>query len=558
MANSDGATTSAHSGSAASTSPLQGWRAWPIGDLLARVIVPLWVLAGAGFKLYERDARLLPEPIIDIVRFFAYGFVDERSQVWLLDSTLRTLIGIELALVVAMVIAPKISRFVASFTLVVFLLVLAEVMRRDFFAGGISQMFSGSCGCLGAKSPPPPLMFLIDAALLAGVLFFPIRSSFGAASLRLVPLGLVFGGIAAFSLAVLTPPRTMIVIIPEDEEDVVEISQPDEPRTDDRPTVRPDDRPDPRPAAATWPAPPEPASMYFPQVANWLGRPMVEIDLLRQMRPAPPAELLAGISYIVVYRGDCGNCHELLAALMAGDRAPRTITLRVAEGDPAADKEMPSDRFHRRNLPGGPNYVLTAPLLAIAVDGVIRAAEAGVSLELAKVMLESAEVEFAAAQAGPGGADAIEPPTPPVATERRAWPGRPPVEEMYFPQFEQWVGRRLDAQPLALQINRPMPVNEGRWHLIFYRADCDSCHEMMELYLVGELEPRVIAVRIPDTDPAADLPMPLSRSIRRSLPSGPTYVVQTPVLLTIEDGVVRCMATDPRDPDSVLGCLDAR
>ncbi len=136
------------------------------------------------------------------------------------------------------------------------------------------------------------------------------------------------------------------------------------------------------------------------------------------------------------------------------------------------------------------------------------------------------------------------------------WPERPRLEDLYWPQFGRWVGQRLDGQSLALQIDRPMPVNEGRWHLLFYRANCDSSHEMMRLHLVGELEPRVIAIRIPDTDPRSDLSMPLTQAIRRSLPSGPTFVFQTPVLLTVQDGVVQCVATDPEDAKAVRACLN--
>jgi len=527
---------------------------WPIGDLLARVVVPLWVAIGALIKLAERDPRLLPQPIVDTVSQVAVAFMEQRNHAWLLDSTLRTLIGIELALVVGMVLAPRISRLLASFTLIVFLVVLAETMRRQVLSDGFQAMISGNCGCLGKKSPPPPIMFLIDAVLLAGVMIFQLRYSLGAASTRLVPLGLVFGCMAAFTLAFMTPPKSMRVVFADYEEEV---------------STHAHDH---------WPAPPEVSPMYFPQAGTWIGQHMREIDLLQQMRPAPAAELLEGITYIVVYRGDCGNCHELLSVHMSEERAPRTIALRIAEGDPAKDKPMPSDRFRLHTLPDGPNYVLTAPLLAVARDGVIRTASTGVDLESALAMLSSVEDEVPDAQPTPS-TEPVAPPaagrepasrptgqptTPPAAGSApespraaRAWPARPEVEGLYFPQFDQWIGRRIDQQPLALQIGRPVSLNEGRWHVIFYRADCDVCHEMMDIYLVGDFEHRVIAVRIPDTDPSGDLPMPLTNAVRRSLPEGPTYVLTTPVLLTVQDGVVLCMATDPMDDASVIGCLSA-
>jgi hypothetical protein len=37
-----------------------------LGRVLARAVVPAWILAGASFKLWERNPQLLPKPVTDV------------------------------------------------------------------------------------------------------------------------------------------------------------------------------------------------------------------------------------------------------------------------------------------------------------------------------------------------------------------------------------------------------------------------------------------------------------------------------------------------------------
>ena len=38
----------------------------PVATLLVRVLVPGWIIAGAAFKLWERNPQLLPKPVTDV------------------------------------------------------------------------------------------------------------------------------------------------------------------------------------------------------------------------------------------------------------------------------------------------------------------------------------------------------------------------------------------------------------------------------------------------------------------------------------------------------------
>ena len=156
------------------------------------------------------------------------------------------------------------------------------------------------------------------------------------------------------------------------------------------------------------------------------------------------------------------------------------------------------------------------------------------------------------ATSGPAGPDAAK------GTAGAPWPGRPEkVESYYLGEFEKWVGQRLDAQPIMqlLAAGPPANIQQGRWHVVFFRADCDHCHTLMSTYFEGELEVPVLAVEVPDTDPSSALPNPCERCDMARLLKGPSWVFTTPVLLTVQDGVVTCVATDSENTEQVEACI---
>jgi hypothetical protein len=145
-----------------------------------------------------------------------------------------------------------------------------------------------------------------------------------------------------------------------------------------------------------------------------------------------------------------------------------------------------------------------------------------------------------------------------TAKAAASWPGRPEkVESYYLGEFEKWIGQRLDAQPIMQLLAAPPPatIQKGRWHVILFRSDCDHCHALMSTYFEGELEVPVLAVEVPDTDPAAALPNPCERCDMVRLLKGPSWVFTTPVLMTVQDGIVTCVATDSENTEQVEGCL---
>ena len=129
-----------------------------------------------------------------------------------------------------------------------------------------------------------------------------------------------------------------------------------------------------------------------------------------------------------------------------------------------------------------------------------------------------------------------------------------------MPQVEQWVGKPLRSQPLAALIQQPLPTNleQGRWIVMFYRKDCDHCHEVLEKYFMVKLPAPTLLISIPDTNPASELPNPCTECVDTSFIKGPEYVVGTPILMSIENGIVKRVCIDSENRESLEATLQFR
>jgi hypothetical protein len=131
-----------------------------IGFALSRIAVPLWVLAGASFKLYERTPSNLPGVILKSAK-------DMHLD---LDVLLRLLIGLEFFAAAVMFFIPRLARSMAIFMLSCFVLIVLGEMYRQ----------ATKCGCFGSIPMKPWHMLVIDGTLLAAVIVFnpnPRRTS---------------------------------------------------------------------------------------------------------------------------------------------------------------------------------------------------------------------------------------------------------------------------------------------------------------------------------------------------------------------------------------------
>ena len=154
-------------------------------------------------------------------------------------------------------------------------------------------------------------------------------------------------------------------------------------------------------------------------------------------------------------------------------------------------------------------------------------------------------------------------PATPAAPAAAAWPAAPAqLQPYYLPQFEQWVGKPLRDQTVAALITRPIPADleKGRWVVMFFREDCEHCHTVLDRHFTPKVPLPTLLVAVPDADPAASLPNPCSECQVRTLPKGPDWVIGTPVLMLLQDGVVKRVVsgTDAEDPSQVQALIDAK
>jgi len=102
----------------------------------------------------------------------------------------------------------------------------------------------------------------------------------------------------------------------------------------------------------------------------------------------------------------------------------------------------------------------------------------------------------------------------------------------------------------------PGDLANGSQYMIFYRKDCEHCHELMELYFSSELPAPTTVVAVPERDgfPTENIQeVPCFECRTAELPAGVDWFFQTPVLVRLFDGVVECVSeVDPVAPE----CLE--
>ncbi|MAD77815.1 MAG: hypothetical protein CMJ51_00410 [Planctomycetaceae bacterium] len=129
--------------------------------------------------------------------------------------------------------------------------------------------------------------------------------------------------------------------------------------------------------------------------------------------------------------------------------------------------------------------------------------------------------------------------------------GRFAVNEL---DSRQWIGQRIEDTPLndhlpavrALAADQPTLIS-------FYRPNCDSCHDLFDGHFGKRLPARVIAIRVPPAEGVtmaeSDLPDDVycADCVKLTLPEGPVWLVESPVVIEVVDGVVTCVSTDDYD-----------
>ena len=495
-----------------------------------------WIGFGAFMKAWEFNPLLLPPPIMALLKWVVDNTSVDAAAFF--EWSLRTVIGAEVFIALAILLSNW-GRRIAIATLGLFCVILLIAMVQAGVKDGLGAALAGSCGCFGKSGLPASVMLAIDGALLAGIAFV-CRAPFPRRAPIWIPLviGLVVG-----------------VLVPQPE-----VGGGNETGAQNGETQQ-DPQTQPVPVAPNaingpWPAAPAKYEKnYFPKWAEWIGKPFRAQKLALAIERPVPDDLEKGDWLVVFSRPDCDHCQALYREHFAAPRKERVLKVSILDTR-GAPLGMPCEgcvtaslfRVKAGESGTSPNYLVQVPVVVRLKDGIVTAVCSDVDKkdELEKVL----------------GAPAAEAPKPPVAQEpaprASAWPAKPAkLAPFYIAEFAEAVGKPLSANSLSPLIAGGVPSDfqTGRWIVIFYREDCDHCHELLSTYFTGKLPVRTLAVAIPDADPNSILDNPCEECVKVSLVKGPNYVIQTPVLLAIQDGVVECLIENAEDMAALEACL---
>jgi len=299
--------------------------------LLTRFIVPLWILAGALSKLLENSPAHLPAALIKAAGSLGID----------LEYLLHMGVGVELAAVGAMMVAPSLSPLIAAGLLLLFF----PILVGDLFLG------ASSCGCFGSVQVNPAVTLAVETVLLLAVF---VAARF--VKWRWLP-GRIDGWRAVVALG-----WTLVAF-------AVAFGYP----LWAAPAAAPSSS---LPEAAPTPSQgPEVPSYYLPDYASWVGKEWKDLDIARWVRgPAPDGP---GIRYVIFYRKDCGHCHELLSTRFSGDLPYPATVIAVPDkgGFPAeGNYPMPCTECSRTELPAGCDWFFETPVVVRIENGIVTCA----------------------------------------------------------------------------------------------------------------------------------------------------------------------------------------
>jgi hypothetical protein len=298
-----------------------GW----IGALLVRLVVPGWIIFGAVQKVLAGSPKSLPRPVLD-----AGGIIGFKDY----HLLLAILVCIEFFFVGIMLFVPKLARISAVLMLGVFLIVLGV----DMFGYGNYE----SCGCFGEKSLSPVTMFAIDFALLLGIVVCKPRIS------KCHMNKGNRGPIAATLFIVLACLFTFNSIMYAKNNDS---------------TVDPT-------------LPTLPSSWYPTNTADWIGKPVDDVELFGWVKDWPK-DIHVGKQYIIFYSLTCDHCEALLWEYFEFPSVPTTLVAipQSTEGfDYDSSFENPCYDCEKTELRIGTDWIIGTPLVVALDNGIIECA----------------------------------------------------------------------------------------------------------------------------------------------------------------------------------------
>ena len=116
----------------------------------------------------------------------------------------------------------------------------------------------------------------------------------------------------------------------------------------------------------------------------------------------------------------------------------------------------------------------------------------------------------------------------------------------WYPQdVSQWVGQSIDEIDLFSWVSSwPYDIHEGKQYVIFYARTCDHCQSLLYEHFSFDVRIPTTLVAIPEAKDGffteGLLENPCFDCKETELPIGVDWIIGTPLVVAIENGIVKC------------------
>ena len=116
----------------------------------------------------------------------------------------------------------------------------------------------------------------------------------------------------------------------------------------------------------------------------------------------------------------------------------------------------------------------------------------------------------------------------------------------WYPRdISSWIGTSIDDIDVFTWVeNWPHDIGEGKQYVIFYGRSCDHCEELLYMHFEFDLRAPTTLVAIPESIDGffeeGEFENPCFNCDLTELPIGVDWIIGTPLLVAIENGIVKC------------------
>ena len=107
-----------------------------------------------------------------------------------------------------------------------------------------------------------------------------------------------------------------------------------------------------------------------------------------------------------------------------------------------------------------------------------------------------------------------------------------------------WIGQSVDDIELFSWVQWPEDIHQGKQYIIFYGRSCDHCEALLYMHFEFDLRAPTTLVAIPEAKDGfigdSEFNNPCMECSETELPIGVDWIIGTPMVIAVEDGIIRC------------------